>query len=145
MKINFTKEHFIRMNDLLMEMLLNNGTINNSIGQPLNVVELLHTTTVNSLNRIRLYVATQIKNLENEDEWVATSETQNRLDTLKKDKELLNLIIGYKRFRAELAENEAKKDKLKAKIEQMEEEAKTPEEKLKEAKAKLAELESPNF
>lgn len=133
------------MNDLLMEMLLNNGTINNSIGQPLNVVELLHTTTVNSLNRIRLYVATQIKNLENEDEWVATSETQNRLDTLKKDKELLNLIIGYKRFRAELAENEAKKDKLKAKIEQMEEEAKTPEEKLKEAKAKLAELESPNF
>lgn len=145
MKINFTKEHFIRMNDLLMEMLLNNGTINNSIGQPLNIVELLHTTTVNSLNRIRLYVATQIKNLENEDEWVATSETQNRLDTLKKDKELLNLIIGYKRFRAELAENEAKKDKLKAKIEQMEEEAKTPEEKLKEAKAKLAELESPNF
>lgn len=101
MKINFTKEHFIRMNDLLMEMLLDNRTINNSMGQPLNVVELLHTTTVNSLNRIRLDVATQIKNLENEDEWVATSETQNRLNTLKKDKELLNLIIGYKRFRAD--------------------------------------------
>lgn len=53
MKINFTQEHFQRMWSLLMGMLLNNETINNKLGQPLNVVELLHTTSINGLNSIR--------------------------------------------------------------------------------------------
>ena len=57
---------------LLMGMLLNNETINNKLGQPLNVVELLHTTSINGLNSIRLNLAKQIENLENADERVAS-------------------------------------------------------------------------
>lgn len=145
MKINFTQEHFQRMQSLLMQMLLNNEVISNKLGQPLNVVELLHTTSIQGLNSIRLSLAKQIENLENADEWVAPSVSQNKLNSLKTAKETVNLIIGYKRFQLEVAENMVKRDELKAKIAQMKEEAKTPEDRLKEAEAELAALENPDF
>ena len=46
-KINFTKEHFDKMCSLLLTMLLNNNIVNSKLGTPINVVELLHTTTIN--------------------------------------------------------------------------------------------------
>lgn len=145
MKINFTQEHFQRMWSLLMGMLLNNETINNKLGQPLNVVELLHTTSINGLNSIRLNLAKQIENLENADEWVASLVSQAKLDNLKAAKETVNLIIGYKRYQLEVEEIAKKKSDLMAKIAQMKEEAKTPEDRLKEAEAELAALENPSF
>ena len=142
MKINFTQEHFQKLQALLMGMLLNNETINNKLGQPLNVVELLHTTSINGLNSIRLSLAKQIENLENTDEWVASPVSQAKLDNFKVAKETVNLIIGYKRFQQEIAENNARKEELKAKIARMKEEAKTPEDRLKEAEAELAALDN---
>ena len=145
MKINFTQEHFKRMQHLLLGMLLNNETINNKLGQPLNVVELFHTTSINGLNGIRLSLAKQIENLENQDEWVASPITQSKRENLKAAKETVNLIIGYKRFQLEAEEVAKKRSELTAKIAQMKEEAKTPEDRLKEAEAELAALESPSF
>ena len=145
MKINFTQEHFQRMQSLLLGMLLNNETINNKLGQPLNVVELLHTTSINGLNGIRLSLSKQIENLENQDEWVQSSVTQEKLDNLKAAKETVNLIIGYKRFQLENEEIAKRRASLINKISQMKEEAKTPEDRLKEAEAELAALESPGF
>lgn len=145
MKINFTKEHFGRMQQLLLGMLLSNETVNSKLGHPLNVVELLHTTSIQGLNGIRISLAKQIESLENQDEWIASSMTQNKLEGLKASKELVNLIIGYKRYQQEVAENNAKKAELREKIAQMKEEAKTPEDRLKEAEAELAALESPSF
>lgn len=145
MKINFTVEHFQRLQQLLLNMLLSNDVVVNKFGQPLNVVELLHVTSIQGLNTIRLSLTKQIENLENQDEWVASPSTQVKLENLKESKELVNLIIGYKRSMQEIAENNAKKAELKAKIAQMKEEAKTPEDRLKEAEAELAALESPSF
>ena len=145
MKINFTQEHFQRMQHLLLGMLLNNETINNKLGQPLNVVELLHTTSIQGLNGIRLSLGKQIENLENQDEWVASPVSQAKLENLKAAKELVNLIIGYKRYKLEAEEVSKKKAELVNRIAQMKEEAKTPEDRLKEAEAELAALESPSF
>lgn len=145
MKINFTVEHFQRLQQLLLSMLLSNDVVVNKFGQPLNVVELLHVTSIQGLNNIRLNLAKQIENLENQDEWVASPSTQVKLENLKEAKELTHLIIGYKRSMQEIAENNAKKAELKAKIAQMKEEAKTPEDRLKEVEAELAALESPSF
>lgn len=145
MKINFTVEHFQRLQQLLLSMLLSNDVVVNKFGQPLNVVELLHVTSIQGLNTIRLSLTKQIENLENQDEWVASPTTQVKLENLKESKELVNLIIGYKRSMQEIAENNAKKAELKAKIAQMKEEAKTPEDRLKEAEAELAAIESPSF
>jgi hypothetical protein len=126
MKINFTQEHFRRMQALLMQMLLNNEAVSTAMGAPLNVVELLHTTTINTLNKIRVHLSIQVRNLENADEWVATESTQIKLDNLKMQKELVNLIIGYKRFQLEAEELTKKKEELKAKIAEMKEADETP-------------------
>ena len=53
MKINFTKDHFEKLKELLSIMLLNNETVNNRLGMPINVVDLVHTTSLNSLNDMR--------------------------------------------------------------------------------------------
>lgn len=145
MKINFTQEHFQRMQNLLVSMLINDETITNRIGQPLNVVELLHTTSINGLNGIRLSLMKQIENLENQDEWVASSTTQYNLDKLKASKELVNLIIGYKRYKMEVEEVSKKKAELIVKLTQMKEEAKTPEDRIKEIETELAALDNSEF
>lgn len=142
MKINFTEAHLKEMKELLMKILLKNEIIYTKLGTPLNAVELLHTTSINTLNSIRQSIKNKINNLENQDEWIASTETQEELDKLKESDLVVNLIIGYKRFQMERESIERKKEKLKAKIAQMKEEAKTPEDRLKEAEAELASLDN---
>lgn len=48
---------------LALGMLINNEVITTKMGQTLNIVELLHTTTINTLNSMRLGLETKIKNL----------------------------------------------------------------------------------
>lgn len=137
-KINFTKEHFNKMCTLLMGMLLGNEVISSKLGTPINVVELLHTTTINSLNYIRLTLSNKIKQLESQDEWVASDSTAKQLDTAKEQKELVNLVIGYKRYKMEVEENAQKKAELTAKLKALKESQKSPEDKIKEIEAELS-------
>ena len=110
-KINFTKEHFNKMCTLLMGMLLRNEVISSKLGTPINVVELLHTTTINSLNYIRLTLSNKIKQLESQDEWIASEINAQQLNIAKRQKELVNLVIGYKRYKMEVEENIKKNEK----------------------------------
>lgn len=137
-KINFTKEHFNKMCTLLMGMLLRNEVISSKLGTPINVVELLHTTTINSLNYIRLTLSNKIKQLESQDEWIASDSTAKQLDTAKEQKELVNLVIGYKRYKMEVEENAQKKAELTAKLKALKESQKSPEDKIKEIEAELS-------
>lgn len=137
-KINFTKEHFDKMCSLLLTMLLNNSTVNSKLGTPINVVELLHTTTINSLNDIRLALSNKIKRLENQDGWVTSGSTAKQLDTVRAQEELVNLVIGYKRYRMEVEENAQKKAELTAKLKALKESQKSPEDKIKELEAELS-------
>ena len=145
MKINFTQEHYTKMQKLLLGMLMGNHTIDTKFGQVLNAVELLHTTTINTLNSIRLNLGNQIKRLEEQDEWTQGTVHQQKLDELKESKELINLIIGYKRWLLEAEEIRKKKEELKERIAEMKEAQKTPEDRLKEAEEELAKLEDPKF
>lgn len=144
-KINFTKEHFDKMCVLALGMLINNEVITTKMGQTLNIVELLHTTTINTLNSIRLGLETKIKNLESEDEWVASSVSQAKLNKTKEQKELVNLIIGYKRYKLEAEETAKKKAELTEELKALKESQKTPEDKIKELEAELAGIEDTNF
>lgn len=144
-KINFTKEHFEKLKALAVEMLLSNDVILTKLGQSLNIVELIHTTTINTLNSIRLSIAKSIENLENQDEWVASSSSQSMLDDLKRKKELVNLIIGYKRWKAEKVETERQRRELNEQLKALKESQKTPEDKIKELEEKLKTLDSEEF
>lgn len=141
-KINFTKEHFNKLQVLAVEMLFTGECITTKMGSVLNIVDLLHTTTVGTLNDIRLTFSKQIEKLENTDEWVADDTTQTKLEAAKKHKELVNLIIGYKRFLLEREANARKKAELKDKLNALKESQKTPDEKIKELESELSELEN---
>ena len=138
-KINFTKEHMVRLYDLASEMLFSNSTIQTSMGQVLNIVELLHTTSIGQLQTIMSALKKKIDKLEEGDEWIAKD--NDKLEELRRMKELVNLIIGWKRHSMEIAENKRKKVELTKKLAELKESTKTPEDRIKEMEAELAELE----
>ena len=142
MKINFTRQHFERLKELAFALLINNETIPTRLGGQLNIVELLHTLTVGSLNGIRLALGKQIEAVENKDEWVADDNQQKQLESLKNKKELVNLIIGWKRYKLEKEETRRKQAELKKQLQTLKESQKTPEDKIKELEAQLSELDA---
>ena len=144
-KINFTQEHFEKLKAYAVEMLFTQETVTTKLGQTLNIVELLHTTTINTLNGIRLQLAKEIEAIENQDEWVSGEVSQRKLDSLKAKKELVNLIIGYKRFIQEQAEIARERASLEAELVRLKESQKTPEDKIKEIESKLETLEATTF
>lgn len=144
-KINFTKEHFDKMCTHLMKMLLQHSTVFTKLGTPLNACELLHTTTINTLNDIRISLGKQIEKLENQDEWVADNYSQAQLDHLKEQKETVNLVIGYRRFTLENEEIAKKREELNAKLSELKEAQKSPDDKIKEIEEELNNLEPVDF
>ena len=144
-KINFTKENFARLQSLATEMLFNNEVILSRIGSPLTIIDLLHTTTIGTLNEIRLSLGKAIEKLENQDEWTSGDDTQKKLSELRTNKELVNLIIGYKRFNMENEANAHKRAELEAKLKALKESQKTPEDRIKELEAEIAQLDTEEF
>ena len=138
MKINFTKDHMSRLLDLADEALFSKATVFTKLGQPLNIYELLHTTSINQLNEIKIGLAKKIEKVEESDEWVAPD--NDKLQSMKDTKELVNLIIGWKRYNFELTENELKKEELSKKLAELKESQKTPEDRIKEIEAQIKEL-----
>ena len=139
--VNFTKQHYAKLKELAFDMLVNNECIQTKIGQALNIVELMHTQSINTLNNLKLNLSKKIESLENQDEWISSDSQQEQLDSLKQKKELVNLIVGWKRYNIELAENARKKERLTAQLNELKESQKTPEDRIKELEAQLKELE----
>lgn len=138
-KIIFTKAHYDCMCEHLLEMLINNEVIQHKM-LTLDVTALLHTTTINTLNSIRMDLKKAIDNLENQDEWSTTELNQKKLASLKDKKELVNLIIGYKRWKEEQESIKQARKLLLEKLDDLKESQKTPEDKIKELEDKLANL-----
>ena len=139
MKINFTKQHMERLIDLADAALFDQTIVVTKLGQQLNIYELLHTTSINQLNEIKTNLAKKIEKAESTDEWIAPD--NDKLQSMKDTKELVNLIIGWKRYNLELDENARKKEELIAKLTELKESQKTPEDRIKELEAQLKELE----
>jgi chromosome segregation ATPase len=139
MKINFTKQHMERLIDLADSALFDKTLVTTKLGQPLNIYELLHTTSINQLNEIKTSLSKRIEKMEEQDEWVALD--NDKLSWYKNTKELINLIIGWKRYNLELDENARKKEELTAKLAELKESQKTPEDRIKELETQLKELE----
>ena len=139
MKINFTKQHMERLMDLADAALFNKTIVVTKLGQPLNIYELLHTTSINQLTETKASLAKKIEKVEASDEWIAPD--NDKLQSMKDTKELVNLIIGWKRYNLELDENARKKEELTKKLAELKESTKTPEDRIKEMEAELAKLE----
>lgn len=140
-KINFTKEHLEKMKELAIDMLLNNMSITTTMGTVLNISELMHTTTRGTLNKIRLTLTKKIRDAEDKDEWVDFSDSKY-LDTIRKQKDLVNLIIGWKKYNREKEANEARRKELEKKLDELKESQKTPEDKIKELEEEIKSLDN---
>jgi adenylosuccinate synthase len=140
MKINFTKQHYQDLVNLVAQAAMNHVVINTKMGQPLDIVALLHTTSVNTLNNIKATLVDKIRTIEDRDEWVETDPVA--LETLKGQKELVNLIVGWKRWKTEIEENRKKKAELTEKLAALKESTKTPEDRIKEMEAELAAMDA---
>ena len=140
MKINFTKEHFSKLVNLVAQAAMNNVTIPTKMGQQLNIVDLLHTTSINTLNNIKAALTQKIRNIEDRDEWVETD--SDVLEDIKAQKELVNLIVGWKRWKMEMDETRREREKLTKELAELKESTKSPEDKIKEMEAKLASMDS---
>lgn len=139
MKINFTKEHFTKLKELAAQALFGGITIRTKMGQSLNIFELVHTVSINQLNEIKNSLAKQIEKIETGDEW--TNPDADKIEGLKTTKELVNLVIGWKRFNMEKDANARKKAELTEKLAELKESTKTPEDRIKEMEAELASIE----
>lgn len=144
-KINFTKDHYNKMLSMAAVMLVSNETVVTKIGSPLNIVELMHTTTINTLVNIKKDLSKKIENLEDQDEWIESSVNQTNLNKYKDQKELVNLIIGWKRYLLEAYETTKKKQDLESKLRALKEAQKTPEDRIKEIGAELSSLQEVDF
>lgn len=144
-KINFTKDHFNKMLSMAAAMLVNNEMVVTKMGQPLNIVELMHATTIGTLMDIKKSLSKKIENLEDQDEWVESNTNQVNLTRYKNQKELVNLIIGWKGFMLEASEAAKRKQELESKLKELKDSQKTPEDKIKEIEAELASMQEPDF
>lgn len=137
-KINFTEANLTQLKELAIKFLMENRTITYGIGNQVHsIVTLMHTTSINTLNNIRLTLGKMIEAQESKDEW--TDPDNNKLALLKENKELVNLIIGWKRKNLEIAENKKMKEELTQQLAALKESTKTPEDRIKELEAKLKE------
>ena len=140
MKINFTKQHYQDLVNLVAQAAMNHVVIVSKMGQPLDIVALLHTTTINTLNSIKASLVKRIRDIEDQDEWVESDPVV--LERLKAQKELVNLIVGWKRWKTEIEENRKKKESLTKKLAELKESTKTPEDRIKELEVELAAMDA---
>ena len=135
-KIVFTKENQEQLEKLALKMLFSNETINYGITQPKNIIEVLHTTSIDTLNKMRISLSKKIEELENQDEWIGSNTTL--ISNLTEKKELVRLAIGWRRFKLQEEADAIETRKLLAEYNSLKEQLKTPDQRMKEMEAALA-------
>ncbi len=141
-KVNFTKEHFDKLKELALEMLVENTTVKGNMGQEYSILDLFHNLTLNTLVAIRSSLNSIISKKEEIDEWSITDGEQRVLESLKKKKEIVNLLIGYKRQLEESAKTERERQTLTKQLNELKDSTMSPEDKIKEIEKQLEELNS---
>lgn len=141
-KINFTKEHLEKLNTLASEALMKGTKFKGNLGSEMSIYDLVHNCTVTTLSIYHSSIKKEVAEIENLDEWSLTEDQQRKASRLKKNQELINLLIGYKRSQEEIAANKEKLAELKEVYNKLKEDTKTPEDRMKEIEAQMAQLET---
>lgn len=141
-KVNFTIEHQNKLTALAMDALYRGQEFKAKLGTTMTIYDLFHNCSLNTLTVLHGATKKQVTDISNMDEWSLTEHQQKKQKALEKEAELLNLLIGYTRHKAEVASDKAKLAELKATYANLKESAKTPEEKLKEIEAQIGALET---
>lgn len=139
-KVNFTHEHETELFNLALKALFNKVEFKTSFNTILNIYDLLHTTTINVLLNIKSSLDKTISLKENADEWSLSDVEQKNIAELKFKSRLVNLIIGFKKYKDYIISVEKEKAELNAQLESLKESQKTPADKIKELEDKIKSL-----
>lgn len=139
-KINFTKEHKTVLMSAIADSVLNNEVFLGNLGTVYTVNDLVNNTTINSLRQLRATIAKKISSLEGDD-W-GENPNQEKIDYLKKQDELINLIIGYRLYMIEQEEIAKEKKNLEDQISVLMDSEKSPAQKIAELQEKLANIDN---
>ena len=139
-KINFTKEHKTVLISAIANSVLNNEVFIGNLGTAYTVNDLVNNTTINTLRQLRAGIAKKIASLQIDD-W-GDNPNQDKIDVLKKQDELINLIIGYRLHEIELAEVAKEKKNLEEQIAVLKDSEKSPAQKIAELEEKLANIDN---
>src|SRR5687768_15951245 len=126
-KINFTKENQDRLNQLAGDALFKGTTFKGSVGSEINIYDLIHNCQINTLSRYHGSLKKEISEIDNLDEWSLTDHQKRKKANLEKQKELINLLIGHKRFKEQEAASRKEYLSLKSQYAELKENTKTPE------------------
>ena len=132
---SFYDNCYSRMCDLIIQFVLHNKIIDLPLFGQSNVIDLIHNTSINSLNKIRIQIKNKIDNLEATDEW-SDPESATVID-FKDQYELVNLIIGYRKHLDEVSIRANERLKLLDELNKLKEAQKTPQQKIQEIEEQL--------
>ena len=141
-QINFTKEHEQQLCGLMLGQLFSGDTIKGAMGTELNAHQLLHETSLKTLQQLYVNTSKDIENKSKLDRWSMTDYQQGELDRLKQQAELLDLLIGYKKSEAVNAANAEILKEKRNMLKQLKDESKTPKERIEELEKEISEIES---
>lgn len=139
-KINFTEVHFQELCTLANKFLFQGSAFKGPVGQILTVYDLIHTTTVDSLIKMKSSLEKTIAKSEDVDDWTASTEDVLKQQLLKQKGRFIYLLIGYKRYTLEQESIALEKAKLTKQLNELKESQKTPEEKIKELEDQINSL-----
>jgi len=139
MKINFTKENESDLRNLIANSVLNKVFYIGPMGQEYDVNNLVNTLSVSSLRSLSQFIQNKITKLSVTDEWVENP-NEVEIESLNTAKRLISLIIGWKLYQQEKADNEREKLRLTKQLNELLESQKTPEDIIAELKQKISEL-----
>ena len=103
--INFTEEHKSKLEALFLKLGFKGAVLAGKFGaNNYNVIDILHNSTLQTLQGIHLSLKKDIASLEAQDEWSQDVTSSAKSQQLKDWGEYVNLVIGYKKFSTEQAE-----------------------------------------
>lgn len=141
-QINFSKTHMEQLQNLSLQFLFAGNTVKGTMGTSFNIHQLLHDTTIKSLQGMYLSTSKEIENQSKLDRWSMTEYQQKKLEDLKQQAELLDLLIGYKKSEALKESTRAKINEKKELLATLKDQTQTPEDRIKKLELEISELEA---
>ena len=110
------------------------------MGQSFGVEDLLN-SSLRSLSNLKSYLSKKIDAISEKDDWDMSDAESLALINLRNDKNLVHLIIGFKKDAEYKASIESRKESLQRQIDEIKEASLTPEERIKKLSDQLNILE----
>lgn len=139
-RINFTQEHESKLKELATDLLFGGTFIKGFTGTTYSVFDLLHNVTINTIVTMHGNMKKEVEKIENLDEWSMNDYQQKKLAESKKMAEFLNLVIGWRKFNEQVAEEKEQVKALKAKMKELKLSTMTPTEQIAELEKQITSM-----